>query len=287
MTEQSQDADTFTGKLAVITGGGNGIGAGLARHAAALGMRVVLADIDLDAAAQVATDLVAEGAEAWAEQVDVRDASSMDALAARADAHGPVDLLINNAGVEHVGYVWEMSEESWRRTWEINVGGVFHGIRSFIPRMIETGRPARVWNVASIGAISGMPMQGAYIAGKHAVLGLTESLRMDLTEAEHPIEVAAVLPAPVASRIFEDAELTAGSDAETAEKVRVHMTELLASAQTADAAAAEIFRQGAGGEFYILPDEAYGEERMRMRATRLQNREAPTAARRASAQRTS
>ncbi|WP_194420640.1 SDR family NAD(P)-dependent oxidoreductase [Microbacterium abyssi] len=280
MTAQSYEAETFRGGLAVITGAGSGIGAGLARRAAALGMRVVLADIDIDAATRVAAELTADGSEAWPEHVDVRDPSSVDELAARTYARGSVDLLISNAGVEHVGYAWEMSEESWQRTWEINVGGVFHGIRSFVPRMVETGRPARVWNVASIGAISGMPMQAAYIAGKHAVLGFTESLRMDLIEAGHPIEVAAILPAPVASRIFEDADLTTGDDAETAERVRAHMTELLAGAQTPDDAAHEIFRQGAAGEFYILPDEAYGEERMRVRSDRLRRREAPAAARR-------
>lgn len=280
MTEQSYEAETFSGGLAVITGAGSGIGAGLARRAAALGMRVVLADIDLDAAQGVAAQLTAQGADAWAEHVDVRDSDSVDGLAERTYARGPVDLLISNAGVEHVGYAWEMSEESWRRTWEINVGGVFHGVRSFIPRMIRAGRPARVWNVASIGAISGMPMQSAYIAGKHAVLGFTESLRMDLLEAGHDIDVAAILPAPVASRIFEHADLTTGQDAETAERVRVHMTELLAGGQTPDAAAAQIFRQGASGEFYILPDEAFGEERMRIRADRLRDREAPAAARR-------
>lgn len=268
-------------QLAVITGAGSGIGAGLARRAAALGMRVVVADIDDAAAAEVAASLVAEGAQAWAEHVDVRDAASLEALARRVAEHGPVDLLVSNAGVEHVGFLWEISEESWRRIWEINVGGVFHGIRSFVPRMIDAGRPARIWNVASIGAISGMPMQGAYISGKHAVLGMTESLRMDIEQAGHPIEVAVVLPAPVASRIFDDADLSTAGDAAQAEDVRRMMTEVLRTAQTPDAAAEEIFRQGLAGEFYILPDERAGEERMRARARRLQEREAPVAARRA------
>ncbi|QTV79087.1 SDR family NAD(P)-dependent oxidoreductase [Microbacterium sp. NIBRBAC000506063] len=242
-------------------------------------MRVVLADIDLDAAASVAAGLTADGAEAWAEHVDVRDPVSVDDLARSAWARGSVALLVNNAGVEQIGYLWETSEESWRRVWEVNVSGVFHGIRSFVPRMIAAGGGARVWNVASIGAISGMPMQASYIASKHAVLGLTESLRMDLAQAGHPIEVAAVLPAPVASRIFADAELTAEGDIEAAQQVQRMMTELLRSAQDPDAAAREIFRQGTAGEFYILPDEALGEERMRVRAERLLRREAPSAAR--------
>jgi hypothetical protein len=104
---------------------------------------------------------------------------------------------------------------------------------------------------------------------------------MDLDQAGHPIRVAAVLPAPVASRIFADAELTAGGDAEQAGRVRTMMTEVLRTAQTPDAAASEIFRQGLAGEFYILPDEASGQERMLVRAQRLRDREAPVAARKA------
>ena len=274
-------AEDLTGRLAVITGAGSGIGAGLARRAAALGMRVVVADIDDQAAAQVTAALVADGAEAWAEHVDVRDPASVESLAARAAERGPVELLVNNAGVEQVGYLWELSEESWRRIWEINVGGVLNGIRSFVPRMIATGTPARVWNVASIGAISGMPMQGAYITGKHAVLGMTESLYMDLEQAGHPIRTSVVLPMAVASRIFADAELTSGGDAEQAESVRAMMREALSAAQTPDAAAAEIFRQGLAGEFYILPDEPGGQGRMHARAQRLQDRTPPIAARKA------
>ena len=279
-TSDTPTTHPFTGQLAVITGAGSGIGAGLARRAATLGMRIVLADIDLAAAEAVATSLTAAGAEAWAEHVDVRSLASVELLATRSWDRGPVDLLINNAGIEHVGYIWETSEESWRRTWEVNTSGVYHGIRAFVPRMIAANRPARVWNVASIGAVSGMPMQAAYIASKHAVLGLTESLRMDLAQADHPIETAVVLPAPVASRIFEDAELANEGDAASAERVRRAMVELLRSAQTPDDAAAEIFRQGGAGQFYILPDETFGEERFRMRAERLLRREAPAAARR-------
>ncbi|WP_193597033.1 SDR family oxidoreductase [Microbacterium sp. YJN-G] len=280
-TAEPDHAAAFGGRLAVITGAGGGIGAGLARRAAALGMRVVVADIDEDAAAAVAGALRADGAEAWAEHVDVRDPDAVERLAENAFARGPVGLLIGNAGVEHVGYAWDTSPGSWRRTWEVNVSGVFHGIRSFVPRMIAAGAPARIWNVASIGAVSGMPMQAAYIATKHAVLGLTESLRMDVEQAGHPIEVAAVLPAPVASRIFDDAELTAEGDAAGAERVRAMMSELLRDAQTPDDAAREIFRQGAAGQFYILPDEEFGIARFDVRAGRLQRREAPAAARRA------
>src|SRR6185369_5008403 len=130
--------DVFGGGVAVITGAGAGIGAGLARHAAQLGMTVVLADVDAKAVAALRDELAASGAVAVDAVCDVRDPEAVEALAERTYRDvGPVRLLANNAGVEQFGYLWDTPVENWNRVVDINISGVFHGIRAFLPRMID------------------------------------------------------------------------------------------------------------------------------------------------------
>src|SRR5690348_17141139 len=129
--------DVFGGGVAVITGAGAGIGAGLARHAARLGMTVVLADVDTKAVAALRDELVAAGGRAVDAVCDVRDPGALEALAERTYCDiGPVRLLVNNAGVEQFGYLWDTPVENWNRLVDINIGGVFHGVRAFLPRML-------------------------------------------------------------------------------------------------------------------------------------------------------
>ena len=130
----------FAGGVAVITGAGAGIGAGLARHARQLGMTVVLADVDADAVAALRDDLCATGGSAVDVVCDVRDPDAVQELADRTYRDvGPVRLLVNNAGVEQFGYLWDTPVANWRRVIDVNVSGVFHGVRAFLPKMIATG----------------------------------------------------------------------------------------------------------------------------------------------------
>jgi NAD(P)-dependent dehydrogenase (short-subunit alcohol dehydrogenase family) len=171
--------DTFGGGVAVITGAGAGIGAGLARHAARLGMTVVLADIDANAVTGLRDELAAAGAIAVDAVCDVRDPDAVAGLAARVYSDlGPVRLLVNNAGVEQFGYLWDTPVENWNRLIDINISGVFHGVRAFLPKMIDAGAPAWVWNLSSIGGVAVVPLQAPYIMSKHAVLALTECLQL-------------------------------------------------------------------------------------------------------------
>ena len=119
---------------------------------------------------------------------------------------GPVRLLVNNAGVEQFGYLWDTPVANWNRVVDVNVSGVFHGVRAFLPKMIAAGTPAWVWNLSSIGGVAAVPLQAPYIMSKHAVLALTECLRLEVQLAGHDhIRVQAVLPGAVASNIFESA----------------------------------------------------------------------------------
>ena len=208
--------ELFGGGVAVITGAGSGIGAGLARYASQLGMTTVLADVDAEAVATLRDELTAAGATAVDAVCDVRDADAVQALADRVNSDiGPVRLLVNNAGIEQFGYLWDTPVANWQRVLDINVSGVFHGVRAFLPAMLATDEPAWVWNMSSVGGVSTVQLQAPYIVSKHAVLALTECLRVEVELAghDHHVCVQAVLPGPVQSNIFAAAALSRAATA--------------------------------------------------------------------------
>ncbi len=272
----------FRGGVAVITGAGAGIGAGLARHAAALGMTAVLADIDTDAIAALRDELCSAGGSAIDVVCDVRDADAMHDLAERTYRDiGAVRLLVNNAGIEQFGYLWDTPVANWRRVVDINVSGVFHGVRAFLPKMMATEEPAWVWNLSSVGGVLAAPLQGPYIMSKHAVLALTECLYLDVQAAghDHHIHVQAVLPGAVVSNIFESAggvDPSGATDAAAADRQRSAMLDVKASAMDPLAAAAKLFEQAAEGRFYLLTDPEYVGAAMTERANVLAVQRPPT-----------
>jgi len=189
------------GKVAVITGGGSGIGASLARACAAAGMQVVVADVNGERAEAVAAELPAlnPGASAIARAVDVSDAAQVDALADLAfDTFGAVHLLCNNAGVSPAGKVWEFSADEWQWLVGVNLFGVANGIRSFVPRMIEQGE-GHVVNTASGAGFVTTPRLGPYSATKHAIVAITVALRNELDGTGMGASV--LVPAGVATNI--------------------------------------------------------------------------------------
>jgi NAD(P)-dependent dehydrogenase (short-subunit alcohol dehydrogenase family) len=278
-------SETFSGGVAVITGAGAGIGAGLARHAAALGMTVVLADIDADAIATVRGQLRAAGGSAVDVVCDVRDPYAVHELADRIYRDvGAVRLLVNNAGVEQFGYLWDTPVANWRRVVDINISGVFHGVRAFLPKMMATDEQAWVWNLSSVGGVLAVPLQGPYIMSKHAVLALTECLYLDVQSAghDHHIHVQAVLPGAVVSNIFESAggvDPSDATDAAAAEQQRSAMLGVKTAAMDPLAAAATIFEQAAEGRFYLLTQPSVGES-MAQRANALTAQRPPSPSRR-------
>ena len=197
----------FRGKVAVITGGGSGIGAALCRYGAVLEMKIVVADIDWVAAERMRVELDAAGHAAIAMKVDVAQASEIEQLAELAyHSFGSVDLLCNNAGVVPSGRyrpVWEYPLEEWRWAMDVNLMGVVHGIRSFVPRMLAQHTEAHIVNTASVAGLvsgSGSPV---YSASKHAVVRVTEALYASLQERNAPIGVTMLCPGLVNTRIYE------------------------------------------------------------------------------------
>lgn len=264
------DLDGLAGQTAVVTGAASGIGAAVARRAASLRMRLVLADRDREALHRTASALVEAGAEALPVLCDVRDPDAVQTLAdTAAQAYGPVRLFVGNAGVESTGRLWELAPDRFEQVLGVNVAGVFHGIRAFVPRLLESATPDReaiVVTVASIGSVTTMPAQAAYVASKHAVLALTECLALELAQEQAPIRVAAFLPGPVHTGIYAsaDADGTAGT------ALRDRMRGFLAErGVTADAAADALFAGIAAGDFWIFTDPDRADELLRARADRL------------------
>ncbi|MFF2508181.1 SDR family oxidoreductase [Streptomyces sp. NPDC058067] len=270
--------EVFGGGTAVITGAAAGVGAGLARHAAlALGMNVVLADIDEAALQRTCAEITDEGGRATPAVVDVRDAAAVQSLAdSVVKESGPLRLLVNNAGVLQFGYLWDIPVDGWERLVSINISGVFHGVRAFLPHLLRQSEPAWVLNLASIGAVTARPLQTPYIMSKHAVLSMTECLHQEvaLAGARH-IHVGAVLPGAVTSRIFDEAGGVDRGDLSAAEKEREAMFRVREHAMGPEEAAATILQQAADGEFYIVTQPDAVHAAMRDRAQQLTARRPP------------
>lgn len=192
------------GRVAVVTGAASGIGAGLARALSGAGMRLVLADVEIEPARALARELAGGGREAIAVRTDVTRAEEVEALAERAFAElGGVHVLCNNAGVCQGGPLYEMTPDDWRWILAVNLGGVIHGCRSFVPRLIAQGEPAHVMNTASVGGFLSGGTLGMYSTSKFAVVAYSEALAQEL--AAHRIAVSALCPGWVDTRLADAA----------------------------------------------------------------------------------
>ncbi|HEX9326637.1 MAG TPA: SDR family NAD(P)-dependent oxidoreductase [Reyranella sp.] len=192
------------GQLAVVTGAASGIGFALAEALGARGLTVVLADVEAAALEAAKATLDARGFAVEAHVCDVADATAMDGLARAVLAHfDRVDLLVNNAGVGgRLGPLWDSQPGDWAWTFGVNVFGVANGVRSFLPSMLRQSA-GHVVNVSSLAGLAGAPFLGPYVASKHAVVGLSESLAAELAMAGSAIRVSVVCPGHVRSRISE------------------------------------------------------------------------------------
>jgi NAD(P)-dependent dehydrogenase (short-subunit alcohol dehydrogenase family) len=198
------DEQKLAGGVAVVTGAGAGIGSGIARRLGELGMTVIVTDIVTAKAEEVAQHIQSRGGKAEAMTVDVSKPSELDRLAEDIFAkHGSVRLLVNNAGIETLGFTWEIPAARWEATLNINIHGVVHGVRAFAPRMLATGEECWIANLSSMGGFGMMPTQTAYIMTKHAVQSFTECLFLEMEIKKAPIHVCCVMPGMLKTSIFD------------------------------------------------------------------------------------
>jgi NAD(P)-dependent dehydrogenase (short-subunit alcohol dehydrogenase family) len=194
------------GKVAVITGAASGIGFGLAAQAASRGMKLVLADIEEAALRDARIRLAERGASALAVATDVRVADEVEALAEAAfDEFGAVDLLCNNAGVNLTVArpIWEFSPGDWEWVIGVNMWGVIHGLRAFLPRMMQQSTQSHILNTASSAGLISGPGLAVYKLTKHAVVSLSETLFHDLKGVGARVGVSVFCPGVVKTGIRE------------------------------------------------------------------------------------
>ncbi|MDZ7652189.1 MAG: SDR family oxidoreductase [Burkholderiaceae bacterium] len=249
----------FAGKVAVITGAGSGFGREFARHAHRLGMKLVLADVQRDALNAVVAELGDAGATVIGDVVDVARGEDVQRLADRAFAEmGGVHLLFNNAGVGSGGLVWENSDRDWQWVLGVNLWGVVHGIRHFVPRMIAGGAPGHVINTASVAGLVCAPNMGVYNVSKHAVVALTETLQHDLRLAGARLRVSLLCPAYVPTGIAQSHrnrpdELRADPPTASQRAAHTAITKAVDSGRlSATEVAAMTFEAIAADRFYVL-----------------------------------
>lgn len=201
----------FQPELAVVTGAGSGIGRGTAKALAALGAKVVVADIDRDHADETVSIIELAGGRAVAYTVDVSDTAALEAFGAQVKAeHGVPDAVLNNAGIMVGGPILEVPLEDFQRIIDINMMAMIHGCRIFGQQMVERGRGGHLANVASLAAFGPARFTAPYSVGKYAVLHFSECLRAEF--ASHGIGVTAICPGLIATNLAETAAIASIED---------------------------------------------------------------------------
>jgi len=187
--------EDFRGKVAVITGAASGIGQALATRFAAEGMKLVLADVERDALREVAHRIESSGTDVLSVRTDVVQADDLSALAeVTLERFGEVHVLCNNAGVFAGGLSWEAPPSDWEWVIGVNVFGVLHGLRAFVPIFLEQNEPGHIVNTVSMAGLINTPFSGPYNVSKHAALSLTETLYHELQTRQSPVGVSALCP---------------------------------------------------------------------------------------------
>ncbi len=192
-------------KIAIVTGGGSGIGRGISLRLAEEGAAVAVADLDLDAANHVAGEIAANGGRAIGVQVDVRKQDAVQAMVdSTVRAYGGIDILVNNAGVGKIIPFFETTEQDWDFMFDVNGKGVLFCSQAVAKVMIEQGRGGKIVNLASQAGRRGEALVLAYCASKACVISMTQSMALAL--AEHKINVNAVAPGIVDTPFWDEVD---------------------------------------------------------------------------------
>ena len=271
-------------KVAVVTGGASGIGRALVDRFAADGMKVVVADVDPGALETTAREVGARGADVLAVRTDVSKPGDVEALArATLGRFGKVHVLCNNAGVSVGGPMWEHTLDDWQWVLGVNLWGVIHGIRTFVPIMLRQGEPAHVVNTASLAGLSSNPFLGVYNATKHAVVTLSETLAQELAALAAPVKVSVLCPGFVRTGIADSHRNRPAEFADGADRLRPEAFEQAIRAAIADGlppsdVAGLVAKAIREERFYVLPHPELTKTRVRARMEGILEGRTPTPA---------
>jgi NAD(P)-dependent dehydrogenase (short-subunit alcohol dehydrogenase family) len=250
-----------TARVAVVTGGATGVGRGMANAFARRDFRLVLAGVDAGRLDRAVDELRAAGAEAIGVPTDVRDAAAVDALAAAAqEAFGRIDVACNNAGVWTMETQWETPLDEWKWAVDVNLWGVVHGIRSFVPILLDNPDGGRIVNTASMVGLFGLPFSGPYTTTKHAVVGLSKGLRQELdARSGGRVGVTVACPGPVKTSIVDNLARRPDGNSDRASDVQViydAITQQVSEGINADEAGEVIVDAVERGRFWAFPGAA-------------------------------
>jgi NAD(P)-dependent dehydrogenase (short-subunit alcohol dehydrogenase family) len=284
---------SFKDKVAVITGGASGVGRALAFRFGREGAKIVLADIEQKALDKTVAELAAQKIEAIGVATDVTKYESVEALAEKSFAHfGAVHLVFNNAGVgaSETPLLWEAPLTEWQWCFNVNIWGVIHGMKAFMPRLVKQNIEAHMINTSSgNGGVVQMPMTPMYSSTKAAVSAMTEILHLQLRAENSPIKVSTLYPGPnvVATGIYNSernrpqeltvAESGAGKSVHSLEEMKEQMKQMgveLAVTQPEDVAE-YAYQALLKDQFWILPLREHTEQAARVRFENMMARRDP------------
>ncbi len=246
--------NTLRGKTAAVTGAASGLGRAMALALADEGMHLALADVDEKGLVLTKEEIEKKGAKASFMRVDVSKGTDVDAFAASLQN---VHVVCNNAGVSPVGPLWENTSADWQWALGVNLWGVIHGVRAFVPRLVAQGE-GHVVNTASVAGLISPPGMGIYNVTKHAVVALSESLHHDLRVQGSPIGVSVLCPAYVPTGISNSErnrpqELANPALSERQKALKENLKKAVSSGKlTADDVARAVVAAIKENRFYIL-----------------------------------
>ena len=258
----------FKGKTAVLTGAGSGFGLECARIGAARGMNLVLVDVQPDALARAEAEMTAAGAQVLARRVDVSSAEQMEALATEVrDRFGAPHFVFNNAGVGAGGLLWENSVADWNWVLGVDLWGVIHGVRLFVPMMLEAAAQDPAWrghitNTASMAGLVAPPNMGIYNTAKAAVVNLTETLYHDLNLVTDQIGASLLCPYFVPTGITHSERNRPAGEPEApltrSQQIGRALTEkaVTSGKVTAEQVAQKVFAAIGANQFYVFSHES-------------------------------
>ncbi|MGE3074923.1 MAG: SDR family NAD(P)-dependent oxidoreductase [Dehalococcoidia bacterium] len=254
--------ESFSGGTAVVTGGASGMGLAMATRFAEAGMNIVLGDIESEPLAMAEAQIAGKGVQVLPVRTDVAKLDDVQALADAAfKRFGKVNILCNNAGVGgSPGAMWELSEQDWKWVIDVDLWSVIHGVRSFVPRMIESGEEGHVINTASVAGLVSGAVGGPYTVAKFGVVALSEQLYYELSRAGHNIGVSVLCPGFVNTNIFDSSRNRQAEYGESANQpspqnaqMRQALDQMRTTMMQPDEIAQMVFEAVSSRNLYIIP----------------------------------
>ena len=274
---------TFRDRVAVVTGAASGIGLALAERFAAEGMKVVMADIEAAPLAAAAEGLRRQGAAVLATRVDVSSPDDVERLARETyEAFGAAHVLCNNAGVAVIGGVHEHTLADWQWVVNVNLWGVIHGVRAFLPRMLAGGDEGHIVNTASMAGLTTAPFMSVYDVTKHGVVALSEAMYKEAQVTGSPIGVSVVCPGLIDTNIMRssrnrpEALAEHGKAGPMAQAFGQGLSDRLAGGYPPSEVAEQVIQGVREGRFYIVPAQPEVKDGIAIRAKDLLELRNPT-----------